>query len=328
MVEPHRPVLSTRHIGTSVKPDVVAADIIVICLRSASAVPGQNDIVSAPRQPLSTRESLTGESRAVNDRTTPTGGWTGTMDGAGSRVDVVAGLPESRDTCRMRGGDEGPVRVARDVQVRPAAQCPAPWSSALSEYRRNRSEPHHRTRPVRAAHQERMVWHFLPVEDELGLRVGEGLGTHPDDVGQMAPPPNQTLTAEDRDRLANLGKNGQRNIDGLKMTHCVPNQRIEVPAQPDRTTLETTSSMPTPVRLGRRRLSRPDDRRSGETAAYRTRGLRCRQRVRYRGRRGGSAVTLEHHQVARAAAVRRDRCRRDTGAAIPVGLDSDDDERL
>jgi catalase len=73
--------------------------------------------------------------------------------------------------------------------------------------------------------QERMVWHFLLVEDELGLRVGEGLGISPDDVRHLEPLPKQTLTDEDRERLANLGKNGPRNVDGLTMTHCVPDER-------------------------------------------------------------------------------------------------------
>ncbi|MEU8798052.1 catalase [Spirillospora sp. NPDC048819] len=76
-------------------------------------------------------------------------------------------------------------------------------------------------RPV----QERMVWHFLLIEDDLGLRVGEGLGIGPDDVKRMDPLPGQDLTDEDRQRLANLGKNGPRNVDGLKMTHCVHNER-------------------------------------------------------------------------------------------------------
>jgi len=76
-------------------------------------------------------------------------------------------------------------------------------------------------RPV----QERMIWHFLLVEDELGLRVGEGLGISPDDVRHLEPVPKQTLTDEDRERLANLGKNGPRDVDGLTMTHCVPNER-------------------------------------------------------------------------------------------------------
>ncbi|GAA2837160.1 hypothetical protein GCM10020220_027560 [Nonomuraea rubra] len=35
--------------------------------------------------------------------------------------------------------------------------------------------------------QERMVWHFLLAEDDLGLRVGEGLGITPDDVAGLEP---------------------------------------------------------------------------------------------------------------------------------------------
>ncbi|TDD74532.1 catalase [Actinomadura darangshiensis] len=76
-------------------------------------------------------------------------------------------------------------------------------------------------RPV----QERMVWHFLLVEDDLGLRVGEGLGIRPDDVQHLDPLPGQDLTDEDGQRLANLGKNGARDVGDLKMTHCVPNER-------------------------------------------------------------------------------------------------------
>ncbi|MGP3936394.1 catalase [Nonomuraea sp. KM88] len=73
--------------------------------------------------------------------------------------------------------------------------------------------------------QERMVWHFLLAEDELGLRVGEGLGISPDDVAGLEPLKSQDLTDEDRDRLAKLGRNGPRDVEGLKMTHCVPNGR-------------------------------------------------------------------------------------------------------
>ncbi|MEU9018230.1 catalase [Actinomadura sp. NPDC048394] len=76
-------------------------------------------------------------------------------------------------------------------------------------------------RPV----QERMVWHFLLVEDDLGLRVGKGLGIAPEDVAHLKPLNGQDLTDEDRRRLANLGRNGPRDVNGLKMTHCVPNQR-------------------------------------------------------------------------------------------------------
>ena len=75
--------------------------------------------------------------------------------------------------------------------------------------------------------QERMVWHLLLVEDELGLRVGEGLGIGPDDVRYLPPLATQTLSDAEQDRLANLGKNGQRDVSGLTMTHCVRNERVE-----------------------------------------------------------------------------------------------------
>ncbi|SEF62442.1 catalase [Thermomonospora echinospora] len=78
--------------------------------------------------------------------------------------------------------------------------------------------------------QERMVWHFLMAEDELGLRVGEGLGISPQDVKNLEPLASQTLNDAERERLANLGKNGRRDVSGLKMTHCVPNERAQQPA--------------------------------------------------------------------------------------------------
>jgi catalase len=73
--------------------------------------------------------------------------------------------------------------------------------------------------------QERMVWHFLLVEDDLGTRVGDGLGIAPEDVRDLPPLPTQELSELDRQRLARLGKNGPRRVDGLVMTHCVPNER-------------------------------------------------------------------------------------------------------
>ncbi|WP_040793721.1 catalase [Nocardia paucivorans] len=73
--------------------------------------------------------------------------------------------------------------------------------------------------------QERMVWHFYMCDDELGQRVGEGLGITADDVRDLEPLPSQTLTEEELQRAANLGKNGPRDVEGLQMTHCVPNER-------------------------------------------------------------------------------------------------------
>jgi catalase len=76
-------------------------------------------------------------------------------------------------------------------------------------------------RPV----QERMVWHFFLVEDSLGQRVGDGLGISADDVRGLAPLASQTLTEAELQRAANIGANGPRNVEGLEMTHCVPNER-------------------------------------------------------------------------------------------------------
>ncbi len=76
--------------------------------------------------------------------------------------------------------------------------------------------------------QERMVWHFLMCEDELGQRVGEGIGISADDVRGLAPLATQTLTDEEMQRLENLGKNGTREIKDKVMTHCVPNDRVVV----------------------------------------------------------------------------------------------------
>jgi len=74
--------------------------------------------------------------------------------------------------------------------------------------------------------QERMVWHFFMVEDELGQRVGDGIGISADDVRGLAPLQTQTLTEDELQRAADLGKNGPRDVSGLTMTHCVPNGRV------------------------------------------------------------------------------------------------------
>lgn len=34
----------------------------------------------------------------------------------------------------------------------------------------------------------------------------------------------QQLSEEEQQRLANLGKNGPRDVEGHQMTHCVPNE--------------------------------------------------------------------------------------------------------
>jgi catalase len=74
--------------------------------------------------------------------------------------------------------------------------------------------------------QERMLWHFYLIEDELGARVGEGLGISLEEIRDLPPLQGQTLSDDELARLANLGQNGPRNVDGLVMTHCVPNERL------------------------------------------------------------------------------------------------------
>jgi catalase len=74
--------------------------------------------------------------------------------------------------------------------------------------------------------QERMLWHLFMAEDELGQRVGEGIGITADDVRGLPPLQSQTLTEAELQRAANLGKNGPRDVTGLTMTHCVPNEHV------------------------------------------------------------------------------------------------------
>ncbi|WP_207453251.1 catalase [Desertivibrio insolitus] len=76
--------------------------------------------------------------------------------------------------------------------------------------------------------QQRMVWHFFMCEDSLGARVGEGLGITADDVRGLRPLASQTLTEAELERAANLGANGPRDVEGLTMTHCVPDARVQL----------------------------------------------------------------------------------------------------
>ncbi|WP_052384116.1 catalase [Litchfieldella xinjiangensis] len=56
--------------------------------------------------------------------------------------------------------------------------------------------------------QERMVWHFFLVHDDYGKRAAEKLGMSVDDVKHLQPLPKQVLTDDDKQRLQNLGNNG------------------------------------------------------------------------------------------------------------------------
>jgi len=76
--------------------------------------------------------------------------------------------------------------------------------------------------------QERMVWHLLLCDDELGGRIGEGLGISADDVRHLEPVPTQGWGEAEQRRLDNLGNNGPRDVAGRVMTHCVPNEHVAV----------------------------------------------------------------------------------------------------
>ena len=79
-------------------------------------------------------------------------------------------------------------------------------------------------RPV----QERMLWHFYMCDDELGSRVGEGLGIGLEEVRDLGPLATQTLAEAEKAWMKNLGRNGPRNVEGLTMTHCVPDEHVVV----------------------------------------------------------------------------------------------------
>jgi catalase len=81
--------------------------------------------------------------------------------------------------------------------------------------------------------QERMVWHLLLADDELGLRVGEGIGIGVDDVKHLKPLASQGWGEAEQRRLDDLGSNGARNVEGVTMTHCVPNERDAKVSEPD-----------------------------------------------------------------------------------------------
>ncbi len=82
--------------------------------------------------------------------------------------------------------------------------------------------------------QERMVWHLLLCDDELGGRVGESLGISADDVKHLKPVPTQGWGEAEQQRLDNLGNNGPRDVEGLVMTHCVPNEHVSLTEEPVR----------------------------------------------------------------------------------------------
>ncbi|GAC1576231.1 MAG: catalase [Candidatus Dormibacteria bacterium] len=77
--------------------------------------------------------------------------------------------------------------------------------------------------------QERMAWHLLLIDDDLGRRVAEAIEVSLDAVRKLQPLPTQELTAEDTRRLANLGSAGPRPLTTRSVTGSVPNTHGDVP---------------------------------------------------------------------------------------------------
>ena len=77
--------------------------------------------------------------------------------------------------------------------------------------------------------QERMAWHLLLIDDDLGRRVADAIEVSIDAVRKLEPLPKQELTAEDHRRLANLGSAGARPLTTRSVTGSVPNERAGVP---------------------------------------------------------------------------------------------------
>ena len=73
-----------------------------------------------------------------------------------------------------------------------------------------------------------MFWPMCPWAAERSQGAANATGISADDVRHLKPLPTQGWGPEEQNRLDNLGKNGPRNVEGLVMTHCVPNERVAV----------------------------------------------------------------------------------------------------
>jgi catalase len=154
----------------------------------------------------------TGENPSVNYEPSITGGL---REAGGPGHDEQGPVIEGRLTRK---------RIARTDDYRQAGErylLSEPWErdELVANWIANLSQC---DRPI----QERMLWHLFMAEDELGQRVGDGLGMSADDVRGLQPLATQTLTEAELERAANLGSNGPRDVSDTEMTHCVPNERV------------------------------------------------------------------------------------------------------
>ena len=73
--------------------------------------------------------------------------------------------------------------------------------------------------------QERMVWRLPMCDDELGIRVGDARASHP----TMCVRWNRRRRFRRKRTIdAPTSARTVRDVAGLQMTHCVPNERMEV----------------------------------------------------------------------------------------------------
>jgi catalase len=70
--------------------------------------------------------------------------------------------------------------------------------------------------------QERMIWHFLLVDEEYGQRVAEGIGVSLDNVAALKPLATQTLGETDLARVAALPTPGKRELSTSQVTGSIP----------------------------------------------------------------------------------------------------------
>jgi catalase len=89
-----------------------------------------------------------------------------------------------------------------------------------------------------------MVWHLFLIDDDYGSRVGDGLGITADQVRHLQPLPGQTLTDADRERLANLGHAGRRQLTGQQITGSVHVMRASEVKNSEAATLLGISEVP------------------------------------------------------------------------------------
>lgn len=143
---------------------------------------------------------------------------------------LMGGLREDEYPAHDEQGPE--IRGRLHPQADPARQRLPPGGPAVPAdggvgARRPGEELHRPALPVRPPGPGTHGLALPPGRERPRPPRRRGPGHHPRRRQRPHPLPGQDLTDEDRQRLANLGKNPPRDVQGLTMTHCVPNTRDE-----------------------------------------------------------------------------------------------------